>query len=308
MHPSVLNVPEFDPPSRVRGCGRAAHVPEGARIPQGVRHGDLAGLVSTIRSISGESHFPVESNKNSRRSSAIYPIATPFEWRVATPSESPEPRWCSNGTRRSRPVGDIVPEPPRRPAQLRRGCWVPASRAVRSNGCQREIRRAHARPRAPARAGGAPSRPRHALARRERRCSARTDARQQPSPSQQLAPSEHRSRRIRRDPRDPRVGPRGAAAPHATPAESAGATERLLRPPGRVIIGPLDGAAEHGPRRPMDQDDDPRREAALRDARRAAAGRPSRQSLAIVASERPSLLLSAGCTGVERTTAFRLPE
>ena len=75
--------------------------------------------------------------------------------------------------------------------------------------------------------------------------------------------------------------PRGAAAPHATPAESAGATERLLRPPGRVIIGPLDGAAEHGPRRRMDQDDDTRREAALRDARRAAAGRPSRQSLAI---------------------------
>ena len=77
------------------------------------------------------------------------------------------------------------------------------------------------------------------------------------------------------------MGPRGAAAPHATPAESAGATERLLRPPGRVIIGPLDGTAEHGPRRPMDQDDDPRREAALRDARRAAAGRraaPSRTS------------------------------
>merc|ERR1711995_230428 len=108
-----------------------------------------------------------------------------------------------------------------------------------------------------------------------------TDAREQPSASQQLAPSEHRSRRIRRDPRDPRVGPRGAAAPHATPAESAGATERLLRPPGRVVIGPLDGAAEHGPRRPMDQDDDPRREAAFRDARRATAGRraaPSRTS------------------------------
>ena len=77
------------------------------------------------------------------------------------------------------------------------------------------------------------------------------------------------------------MGSRGAAAPHATPAESAGATERLLRPPGRVIIGPLDGAAEHGPRRRMDQDDDPRREAALWDARRAAAGRraaPSRTS------------------------------
>ena len=192
-----------------------------------------------------------------------------------------EPRWCRDRTRRSRPVGDIVPEPPRRHAQLRRGCWVPASRAVRSSASAREICPAHARPRAPARAGGAPSRPRHALARRERRCGARTDAREQPSPSQQLAPSEHRSRRIRRDPRDPRVGPRGAAAPHATPAESAGATERLLRPPGRVIIGPLDGAAEHGPRRPMDQDDDPRREAALREARRAAAGRSSRQSLAI---------------------------
>ena len=69
MHPSALNVPEFEPPSRVRGCGRAEHVPEGARIPQGVRHGDLAGLVSAIRSISRESHFPVESNKNSRRAS-----------------------------------------------------------------------------------------------------------------------------------------------------------------------------------------------------------------------------------------------
>ena len=184
-------------------------------------------------------------------------------------------KYCEvvSGRDGNRPVGDIVPQPPRRHAQLRRGCWVPASRAVRSSASAREIRRAHARPRAPARAGGAPSRPRHALARRERRCGARTDARQQPSPSQQLAPSEHRSRRIRRDPRDPRVGPRGAAAPHATPAESAGATERLLRPPGRVIIGPLDGAAEHGPRRPMDQDDDPRREAALRDARRAPAGR-----------------------------------
>ena len=181
----------------------------------------------------------------------------------------------------NRPVGDIVPEPPRRHAQLRRGCWVPASRAVRSSASAREICPAHARPRAPARAAGAPSRPRRARARRERRCGARTDAREQPSASQQLAPSEHRSRRIRRDPRDPRVGPRGAAAPHATPAESAGATERLLRPPGRVIIGPLDGAAEHGPRRRMDQDDDPRREAALRDARRAAAGPPSRQSLAI---------------------------
>ena len=76
-----------------------------------------------------------------------------------------------------------------------------------------------------------------------------------------------------RDPRGPRVEPRGAAAPHATPAESAGATERLLRPPGWVIIGLLDGAAEHGPRRRMDQDDDPRHEVALRDARRAAAGR-----------------------------------
>ena len=173
----------------------------------------------------------------------------------------------------NRPVGDIVPEPPRRHAQLRRGCWVPASRAVRSSASAREICPAHARPRAPARAGGAPSRPRHALARRERRCGARTDAREQPSASQQLAPSEHRSRRIRRDPRDPRMGPRGAAAPHATPAESAGATERLLRPPGRVIIGPLDGAAEHGPRRRMDQDDDPRHEVALRDARRAAADR-----------------------------------
>ena len=170
---------------------------------------------------------------------------------------------------------------PRRPAQLWRGCWVPAGRAVRSSASAREICPADARPRAPARAAGAPSRPRRARARRERRCGARTDAREQPSASQQLAPSEHRSRRIRRDPRDPRVGPRGAAAPHATPAESAGATERLLRPPGRVIIGPLDGAAEHGPRRPMDQDDDPRREAALRDARRAVAGRSSRQSLAI---------------------------
>ena len=226
--------------------------------------------------------FPIiDSTNSSRRSSAIYPIATAFEWRVATPSESPEPRCCSNGTRRSRPVGDIVPEPPRRHAQLRRGCWAPASRAVRSSASAREICPADARPRAPARAAGAPSRPRRARARRERRCGARTDAREQPSASQQLAPSEHRSRRIRRDPRDPRVGPRGAAAPHATPAESAGATERLLRPPGRVIIGPLDGAAEHGPRRPMDQDDDPRREAALRDARRAAAGRraaPSRTS------------------------------
>ena len=170
---------------------------------------------------------------------------------------------------------------PRRPAQLWRGCWVPAGRAVRSSASAREICPADARPRAPARAAGAPSRPRRARARRERRCGARTDAREQPSASQQLAPSEHRSRRIRRDPRDPRVGPRGAAAPHATPAESAGATERLLRPPGRVIIGPLDGAAEHGPRRRMDQDDDTRREAALRDARRAAAGRraaPSRTS------------------------------
>ena len=147
--------------------------------------------------------------------------------------------------------------------------------------CEREIRRLHALPRAPARAGEAASRPPRARAHRERRCGAHTDAREQPSASQQLAPSEHRSRRIRRDPRDPRVGPRGAAAPHATPAESAGATERLLRPPGRVIIGPLDGAAEHGPRRRMDQDDDTRREAALRDARRAAAGRraaPSRTS------------------------------
>ena len=121
---------------------------------------------------------------------------------------------------------------------------------------EREIRRVHALPRAPARAGGAASRPRRARAHRERRCGAHTDAREQPSASQQLAPSEHRSRRIRRDPRDPRVGPRGAAAPHATPAESAGATERLLRPPGRVIIGPLDGAADHGPRCHMDQDDD----------------------------------------------------
>ena len=41
---SVLNVPDFDPQSRVRGCGRAKHVPEGARIPQGVRHGDLAAV------------------------------------------------------------------------------------------------------------------------------------------------------------------------------------------------------------------------------------------------------------------------
>ena len=69
MTPSVLNVPEFDPPSRVRGYGRAEHVPGGARIPQVVRHGDLAGLVSAIWGISGESHFPVESNKNSRRAS-----------------------------------------------------------------------------------------------------------------------------------------------------------------------------------------------------------------------------------------------
>ena len=68
------------------------------------------------------------------------------------------------------------------------------------------------------------------------------------------------------------MGPRGAAAPHATPAESAGATERLLRPPGRVIIGPLDGAAEHGPRRHTDEADDSRSEAALRSARRAPAG------------------------------------
>ena len=128
------------------------------------------------------------------------------------------------------------------------------------------------------------------------RCSESTSARSRPprtslrcthaSPRAAVAVAAARALRaplIRRDSRDPRMGPRGAAAPHATPAESAGATERLLRPPGRVIIGPLDGAAEHGPRRPMDQDDDPRREAALRDARRAAAGRPSRQSLAIVA-------------------------
>ena len=58
MHLSVPNLPEFDPPSRVRGCGCAGHVTEGARIPQGVRHGDLAGLVSTIRSRFGGSHFP----------------------------------------------------------------------------------------------------------------------------------------------------------------------------------------------------------------------------------------------------------
>ena len=50
--------------------------------------------------------------------------------------------------------------------------------------------------------------------------------REQPSVSQQLAPPKHRSQWMHRDPRDPRVGPRGAAAPHATPAESAGATER----------------------------------------------------------------------------------
>ena len=161
---------------------------------------------------------------------------------------------------------------PRRPAQLWRGCWVPAGRAVRSSASARKICPADARPRAPARAADAPSRPRRARARRERRCGARTDAREQPSASQQLAPSEHRSRWIRRDPRDRRVGPRGAAAPHATPAESAGATERLLRPPGRVIIGPLDGAAEHGPRRHTDEADDSRSEAALRSARRAPAG------------------------------------
>ena len=94
-------------------------------------------------------------------------------------------KYCEvvSGRDGNRPVGDIVPQPPRRHAQLRRGCWVPASRAVRSNRCQREIRRAHARPRAPARAGGAPSRPRRARARRERRCGARTQAREQPSPS-----------------------------------------------------------------------------------------------------------------------------
>ena len=145
--------------------------------------GSKSGTFSALRGISGGSHFPVERRGKGNNVFQTSLIHTAFEWRVPMVSESPEPRWCSNGTRRSRPVGDIVPQPPRRPAQLRRGCWVPASRAVRSNGCQREIRRAHARPRAPARAGGAPSRPRHALARRERRCGARTDAREQPSPS-----------------------------------------------------------------------------------------------------------------------------
>ena len=89
-HPrlSVLNVPDFDPQSRVRGCGRAKHVPEGARIPQGVRHGDLAGLVSAIRSIYRESHFPVESNKNGRRSSQTKINTTPPRRRASgTPGE-----------------------------------------------------------------------------------------------------------------------------------------------------------------------------------------------------------------------------
>ena len=167
----------------------------------------------------------------------------------------------------------LFTHPPTRPRSRRRVRVARVVRTVRSSASEREICRARARPRAPARAGGAPSRPRRARARRERRCGARTQAREQPSASPQVVPSEHRSRRIRRDPRDPRVGPRGAAAPHTTPTESAGATERLLRPPDRVIIAPLGGAAEHGPRRPMDQDDDPRREAALRDTRRAPAGR-----------------------------------
>ena len=261
--------------------------------------GSNSGTFSTLGCISGESHFPVERRGKGNNVFQTSLINTAFERAIRRLMGRAEPRCCRDRTRRSRPVGDIVPEPPRRHAQLQRGCWVPASRAVRSSASAREICPADARPRAPARAAGAPSRPRRARARRERRCGARTDAREQPSASQQLAPSEHRSRRIRRDPRDPRVGPRGAAAPHATPAESAGATERLLRPPGRVIIGPLDGAAEHGPRRPMDQDDDPRREAALRDARRAAAGRSSRQSLAIHRRFRKARS-SAGCTGVSR--------
>ena len=160
---------------------------------------------------------------------------------------------------------------------------------------EREIRRVHALPRAPARAGGAASRTRRARAHRERRCGAHTDAREQPSASQQLAPSEHRSRRIRRDPRDPRVGPRGSAAPHATPAESAGATERLLRPPGEVIIGPLDGAAEHGPRCRTDEADDSRSEAALRSARRAPAGPESS----------PHPHVRPGIRGYERPASLR---
>ena len=53
---------------------------------------------------------------------------------------------------------------------------------------EREIRRVHALPRAPARAGGAASRPRRARAHRERRCGAHTDAREQPSASQQPRP------------------------------------------------------------------------------------------------------------------------
>ena len=181
MPPSVLNVPEFDPPSRVRGCGRAEHVPEGARIPQGVRHGDLAGLVSTIRSISLE--------RRGRRGARGGGARGGVRRRRAGRDGGRRRRRRAGGGGRRRRRRDARrarrPAPARAPArrhlQLRRCCWVRAGRAVRSNVAERDIRRAHARPRAPARAGGAPSRPRHALARRERRLGARTQDREQPS-------------------------------------------------------------------------------------------------------------------------------
>ena len=123
--------------------------------------------------------FPVDSTDNSRRSSAIHGSAPPFEGRVPYASMGVFPPGCGKGRRRPRAVGDSVVSPPPSPELPWRGSSVPASRTAFRNACARAICRPHARSRAPARAGRAPSRDRPVLGPPERQPGAHTRARPQ---------------------------------------------------------------------------------------------------------------------------------
>ena len=87
------------------------------------------------------------------------------------------PPACGKDRRRSRAVGDSAVSPPPSPGAALGSCSVPASRIAFRNACERVICRPHAHPRAPARAGPAPSRDRPVPAHPERQPGAHTRAR-----------------------------------------------------------------------------------------------------------------------------------
>ena len=176
----VVYRPDTDLDSHVRGNNRAFYSPRVRDYRRGyaitishVYSSDPGGIL--CHQILRRQHR--QQPRFVMGSSTIHGSVPPFEGRVPYVSVGVPPPACGKDRRRSRAVGDSAVSPPPSPGAALGSCSVPASRIAFRNACERVICRPHAHPRAPARAGPAPSRDRPVPAHPERQPGAHTRAR-----------------------------------------------------------------------------------------------------------------------------------